>query len=173
MTVKLHLPQLNSLSQAHFQRNRSQAQPSQQQQTLIPSWRVTLRSVTRQITNHWQPYKKLQKTRHMEQLQLHMPPKLVATEDTSTLRHEMRALEPTEDDAKPRHLVWKPLGWLGHIRPVGLTDSCQSGLWQIIFCSTIGAGLPGLAARGQHATGGCHKFIVDPHGDHISTCNSE
>ena len=48
----------------------------------------------------------------MEQLSLHCPQKIVATEDSSALREEMRALEPQEDNAKARNLIWKPMSWL-------------------------------------------------------------
>ena len=64
--------------------------------------------VTRQIIKKWGPYAevkdKFNSSRHKEQLALHCPQKLAATDDNSTLREEMRALEPAEENAQPRTL---------------------------------------------------------------------
>jgi hypothetical protein len=81
------------------------------------------RSVTHQLIQHWAPYAQLRQqfsgTRQMEQLSLHCPQKIVATEDSSALREEMRALEPQEDNTKARNLIWKPMSWLGHLSSRG------------------------------------------------------
>ena len=47
---------------------------------------------------------------------LHMPQKHKATVPDSTHRMEMNALEQA-DNAKARELHWKPLSWLGTLRP--------------------------------------------------------
>jgi hypothetical protein len=49
-----------------------------------------------------------------------MPQKLKATEKDSTLRVEMNAMEEQADNAKARDLYWKPLSWLGTMRPTKL-----------------------------------------------------
>ena len=148
--VKLSLPQLSRLHEAYLQRGQSQAAPSQstssQQNTktpLIP----TQRSVTHQIIKKWGPYAevkdKFNSSRHKEQLSLHCPQKIAATDVNSTLREEMRALEPAEENAQPRTLRWVPVGFLGKIGPRHHADSWHLSLWQT-FCSTIGERIPVL-----------------------------
>ena len=48
-------------------------------------------------------------TRFAQQLQLHLPQKVKATDQDSALRVEMSALEDQADDGKARELHWKPL----------------------------------------------------------------
>ena len=64
----------------------------------------------------WGPYaevkilkNKVNSSRHKEQLLLHCPQKITATDDNSVLREEMRTLKPAEEDAQPRTLRWVPL----------------------------------------------------------------
>jgi hypothetical protein len=56
-------------------------------------------------------------TRFEEERQLHLPQCHKATEQDSTLRVDMNSLEEQADNAKARNLYWKPLSWLGTIRP--------------------------------------------------------
>ena len=110
---------LGQLRRAWEQTAPSQSTSSQQNTTptLIP----TQRSVCRQIIKEWGPYAevrdKFNSARHKEQLSLHCPQKIAATDDNSALREEMRALEPEEENAQPRTLRWVPLGFLGKIGP--------------------------------------------------------
>jgi hypothetical protein len=129
---------------ACIQRRQSQAAPSQStssQQNTTPTLIPTHRSVTRQTIKKWGPYAevrdKFNSSRHKEQLSLHCPQKIAATDDNSALREEMRALEPVAENAQPRTLRWVPLGFLGKIRPWHHVDSWHLSLWQTL-CSTIG-----------------------------------
>ena len=54
----------------------------------------------------------------MEQLQLHAPQKITATVAESALRVEMEALEPELEGAPARSLWYKPMAWLGVLRPL-------------------------------------------------------
>ena len=53
----------------------------------------------------------------MEQLQLHAPQKITASVADSALRVEMEALEPEQEGAPARSLWYKPMAWLGVVRP--------------------------------------------------------
>ena len=53
-----------------------------------------------------------------ELLKLHRPQSCVVTHDNSELRAEMSDLEPEEENAKAHKLWYKPLAWLGVIRPL-------------------------------------------------------
>jgi len=50
------------------------------------------------------------------------PPPPLATVQDSTLRMEMNALEQA-DNATARDLHWKPLSWLGTLRPTTANDA--------------------------------------------------
>ena len=101
----------------------SASSSSQDQQAQQPPKSVipTQKRVTEQLTKHWAPFKALRQRyagmRFEEQRQLHMPQKHKATVPDSTLRVEMNNLEDQADNAKARELFWKPLSWLGAIRP--------------------------------------------------------
>jgi hypothetical protein len=62
-------------------------------------------------------------TRFEELRQLHLPQKHKATVLDSTLRIEMNGLEEQADNAQARDLYWKPLSWLGTIRPTSAHDA--------------------------------------------------
>ena len=81
-----------------------------------------------------------------EQRQLHLPQKHKATVADSTLRVEMNGLEEQADNAKVRELFWKPLSWLGTIRPTSANDAFDPALWETFVSSTLGLGVPILAA---------------------------
>jgi hypothetical protein len=85
--VKLSLPQLKQLHLAYLQRGQSQTAPSQStssQQNTAPTLIPTQRSVTHQIIKKWGPYAevrdKFNSSRHKEQLSLHFPQKIAATD---------------------------------------------------------------------------------------------
>ena len=108
---------------------------------------------------------------------LHMPQKHKATVPDSTLRMEMKALEEQADNAKARELHWKPLSWLGTIRPTTPNDAWDQPLWETFVCTTLGLELPVLTSlprRNQRAPAlcGCKKHGTDTYGDHTATCTA-
>jgi len=108
-----------------------------------PEVRPTQKRVTEQLTKHWAPFKALRQryagTRFEEQRQLHMPQKHKATVPDSTLRVEMNNLEEQADNAKARELFWKPLSWLGAIRPTSANDAFDPALWETFVSTTLGS----------------------------------
>jgi hypothetical protein len=142
----------------------------------------TQRRVTEQLTKNWAPFKVLRQryagTRFEERRQLHLPHKKhKATVADSTLRVEMDGLEEQADNAKARELFWKPLSWLGTIRPTSANDAFDPALWETFISTTLGLEVPTLAAlpclhSSPLAKCGCKKFCMDFHGDHTSTCKS-
>ncbi len=56
-------------------------------------------------------------SRRTEQLRLHRQQRVVVTVEDSALCVEMGALESQEEDTPKRILWYKPLGFLGMIRP--------------------------------------------------------
>jgi hypothetical protein len=48
-------------------------------------------------------------------------------------------LESQEDDAPKRILFFKPVNWLGQIRPHRRDEACSASLWQTFFVMTMGA----------------------------------
>jgi hypothetical protein len=110
-----------------------------------------------------------------EQRQLHLPQKYKSTVPDSTLRVEMNNLEEQADNAKARELFWKPLSWLGAIRPTSANDASDPGLWETFVCTTLGLEVPILTAlprlhNSPLAKCGCKKFCMDFHGEHTVFC---
>ena len=133
------------------------------------------------MTKRWAPFKALSQryagTRFEEQRQLHLPRKHKATVQDSTLRVEMNALEEQPDNAKARDLYWKPLSWLGTIRPTSDNgaDAFDPALWATFVSTALGFEVPILSSLPRHhnnplAKCGCKKLFMDFHGDHTSTC---
>ena len=78
---------------------------------------------------------------------------------------------------KPTELHWKPMSWLGSLRPTTVDDAWAPAIWQTFFTSTLGLEVPVLSFLPRHhnlpaAKCGCKKFLLDVHGDHISTCTA-
>ena len=77
--------------------------------------------LTHQILSMWQHLKDLKQTfavsRRAEQLRQRVQQRVVATVEDSVLRTEMENLESEEEDASRRVLWYKPMSWLGQIRP--------------------------------------------------------
>ena len=126
----------------------SQDQQAQQApKAVIP----TQRRVTEQLTKHWAPFKALRQryagTRFEEQRQLHRPQKHKATVQDSDLRVEMLNLEEQADNAKARELYWKPMGWLGAIRPTTANDAFDPALWETFVSTTLGLELTQVHPR--------------------------
>ncbi len=81
----------------------------------------------------------------------------------------MGALESQEGDAPKRILWYKPLGFLGAIRPHRRDEAWSASLWQTFFVTCVGAQIPALVELTLSACG-CKKFALDVLGDHVSTC---
>jgi hypothetical protein len=76
----------------------------------------------------------------------------------------MAGLESQKEDAPKRILFFKPMSWLGQIRPQGEDEAWSASLWQTFFAMTMGAQIPVIA--------GCRKFQLDAMGDHLCTCTA-
>ena len=74
-----------------------------------------------QILDHWQSFRDLKLafavSLRAEQLGLRSQQRIVATVEDSVRRTEMTGFESQEEDAPTRILFFKPMSWLGQIRP--------------------------------------------------------
>ncbi len=124
--VPLSLPQLNRLVESSFVRDESSA--SNADVTAI----LSQFKVTKQILLHWQPFRDLKikyvGSRQTEQLSLRSQQRVVSTVEESVLKTEMTGLESQEEDAPKRILFFKPMSWLGQIRPHHRDESWSSSL---------------------------------------------
>ncbi len=131
--------------------------------------------VTQRILSHWQPFLDLKLmfagSRRSEQLSLRSQQRIVATVEDSVLRTEMAGLESQEEDAPKRILFFKPMSWLGQIRPHRRDEAWSASLWQAFFAMTMGAQIPVIAEKPLAACG-CRKFQLDAMGDHLCTCTA-
>ena len=167
---KLVLPQLNRLREAF---KRSQVCPpaySSQDQPTRPRPTPSQRRLTQQLTKVWPQYKALRQryagTRFEEQRQLHLPQKHKATVPDSTLRIEMNGLEEQADNVQARDLYWKPLSWLGTIRPTSANDVFDPAPWTTFVSTTLGLEVPVLSSLPRRnnsplAKCGCKKNALD------------
>ena len=117
-------------------------------------------------SHDFSPRQTFANTRFAQQLQLHLPQKVKATDQDSALRVEMSALEDQADDGKARELHWKPMSWLGTLRPTTVDDAWAPAIWQTFFTSTLGLEVPVLSSLPHHhnlpaAKCGCKKFLLD------------
>jgi hypothetical protein len=139
--------------------------------TAIPSQH----RVIQQILSHWQPFRDLKLmfagSRRAEQLSLRSQQRIVATVEDSVLRTEMAGLESQEGDAPKSILFFKPMSWLGQIRPHRRDEAWSTSLWQTFFAMTMGAQIPVIADK-PLATCGCKKFQLDALGDHLCPCTA-
>ena len=71
----------------------------------------------------------------------------------------MNALEDQADNAKARQLFWKPMSWLGTIRPTTANER-------------LGIGVQCFPPSSPFAKCGCKKHALDLYGDHTSTCTA-
>ena len=71
----------------------------------------------------------------------------------------MNALEEQADNAKARDLYWKPLSWLGTIRPTSANDAFDQAIWQTFVSTTLVLGIPVLSSlpRLHNRLIGCKK----------------
>ena len=95
-------------------------------------------------------------SRRAEQLSLRSQQRVVVTVEESVLKTEMAGLESQEEDAPKRLLFFKPMSWLGQIRPHRRDESWSASLWQTFFSTSMGY----------------RKFQLDPLGDHLNTCTA-
>ena len=72
--------------------------------------------------------------------------KATDSDQDSALRVEMSALEDQADDGKARELHWKPMSWLGTLRPTTVDDAWAPAIWQTFFTSTLGLEVPVLSS---------------------------
>jgi hypothetical protein len=63
---------------------------------------------------------------------------------------EMNALEEQADNAKARELFWKPLSWLGTIRPSSANDAFDPILWATFVSTTLGLEVSVLSSLPRH-----------------------
>jgi hypothetical protein len=103
--------------------------------------------------------------------------RLHQTVGSGKARAAVRGLEDQTDNDKAREIFWKPLSWLGTIRPTSANDAFDPALWETFISTTLGLEVPTLAAlprlhSSPLAKCGCKKFCMDFHGDHTSTCTS-
>jgi len=77
---------------------------------------------------------KLSSRRH-EQLSLRSQQHKVATVEESVLRTEMTGLESQEEDSPKCILFFKPMSWLGQIRPHRRDEA-----WSASLCQTLNRG---------------------------------
>ena len=64
----------------------------------------------------------------------------------------MNALEEQADNAKARELFWKPMSWLGAIRPTSANDAFDPALWETPSHASIIARLLSAAAKSSACT---------------------
>ena len=58
----------------------------------------------------------------------------------------MNGLEEQADNAQARDLYWKPLSWLGTIRPTSANDVFDPALWMTFVSTTLGLEVPFLSS---------------------------
>jgi hypothetical protein len=66
---------------------------------------------------------------------------------------------------------FKPMSWLGQIRPHRRDEAWSASLWQTFFAMTTGAQIPVIAEK-LPAASGCKKFQLDALGDHLCICTA-
>jgi hypothetical protein len=68
----------------------------------------------------------------------------------------MNNLEEQADNAKARELFWKPLSWLGAIRPTSANDAFDPALWETFVSTTLDLALLLEARAGVALT----QFVI-------------
>jgi hypothetical protein len=118
---------------------RDESSDSNADVTVIPSQF----KVTKQILIHWQPFRDLKLkyvgSRQTEQLRLCSQQGIVATVEESVLKTEMAGLQSQEEDVPKRILFFKPMSWLGQIRPHRRDESWSASLCQTFFSTSMGS----------------------------------
>ena len=83
----------------------------------------------------------------------------------------MTGLESQEEDAPKRILFFKPMSWLGQIRPHRRDKSWSASLWQTFLSTSMGAQIPVIAEK-PFVSCGCKKFTIYSLGYHLCTCTA-
>ena len=79
-------------------------------------------------------------------------------------------IEPDQGDAsQQRYLWWKPMAWLGIIRPTNQSEKWHMQQWSTFFCLTLGLPMPWISPGTRCA---CQKFFHDQYANHALTCNT-
>ncbi len=102
-------------------------------------------------------------SRRADQLSLRSKQRIVANVEDSVLRTEMAGLESQEENAPKHTLFFKPMSWLGQIRPHRRDEAWSASLWQTFFAMTMGDQIPVITEKPLAACG-CRKFQLDPLG---------
>jgi hypothetical protein len=89
----------------------------------------------------------------------------------------MNALQEQANNVKARYLYWKPLSWLGTIRPTSTNNAFDPALWETFVSTTLGLGIPVLSSlpslhNRQITKCGCKKHALDLYCHHTSTCTA-
>ena len=100
-----------------------------------------------------------------------MQQRVIVTVEDSALRTEMENLESDEEDASRRVRWYKPMSWLGQIRPHHRDEVWSAGLCQAFVASCVGVTVPALVETPLSVCG-CKKFTIDALGDHVATCTA-
>ena len=166
----VYLPQLNHLSKVLTRGNDHglNAGPDSRQNVRIPTQRV----MTVLWSHHWQrslsgTWKDIPQNMK-EQLALHKPQRIPLWDKDSILRSEFG--EPDQGDAsQQRYLWWKPMAWLGIIRPTNQSEKWHMQQWSTFFCLTLGLPMPWISPGTRCA---CQKFDHDQFANHALTCNT-
>ena len=103
-----------------------------------------------------------------EQLQLHKPQKISLWDRNSVLRSEFGE-QDSDDASKKRYLCWKPMAWLGIIRPMNQSEKWHMQQWCTFFCLTLGLPMPWISPGTRCA---CQQFEHDQFANHALTCNN-
>ena len=83
----------------------------------------------------------------------------------------MGVLESQEEDVPKRILWYKPMGFLGVIRPHHRDEDWSVSLCQSFFVTCVGSHIPTLTELPLSVCG-FKKFTLDVLGDHVSTCTT-
>ncbi len=99
----------------------------------VVGWAIpTQHRVTQQILSRWQVFKDLKLnfavSHRAEQLRLRVQQRVMSTVEESAFRTEMKNLESDEEDASRQVLWYKPMSWLGQIRPHHRDEAWSAGL---------------------------------------------
>jgi len=69
------------------------------------------------------------------------------------------------------HEMWKPLGFLSHVKRRTNNDRFPIALWEVWFCSQLGVSIPDLIGPLRQCP--CNSFQIDSFGDHLQNCQTK
>ena len=169
----VYLPQLNHLCQVLTRGNDNGLNNGldSRQNVRIPTQRAMTvlwsHHWQRSMSTRWNGWKDIPQNMK-EQLALHKPQRIPLWDKDSILRSEFG--EPDQGDAsQQRYLWWKPMAWLGIIRPTNQSEKWHMQQWSTFFCLTLGLPMPWISPGTRCA---CQKFFHDQYANHALTCNT-